>query len=299
MRLATTTGDFSAYTSNQLEAMEYIAKAGFKYIDYNFGIDYKNQSGIYGDDFYGYINKVKIHADKLGVKLVQAHSPMGKPLFDEDGAFSEATRKCIEACGLWGIENVAVHAGYREGLTPEETFEENKKFFMPLLREAEKYNVNILVENFNKMYKQDVYWIDNAPDLLKMVECVNHPLFHAVWDAGHANMQEMPQDEALRIMGNHIRAIHVQDNMGEQDTHNAPFFGSLSLDALMHGLLDIGYKGYFTFEAGNFFLPAKKRRAFEKDGRLLNVPLELKIKAEALLYEIGKTILTAYDLYEE
>ena len=32
MKLATTTGDFSAYTDSQELAMEYIAKAGFKYI---------------------------------------------------------------------------------------------------------------------------------------------------------------------------------------------------------------------------------------------------------------------------
>ena len=299
MKLATTTGDFSAYTANQLEAMEYIAKAGFKYIDYSFGIDYKNQSGIFGDDIYGYIEKVKAHTDRLGVKLVQAHSPMGKPLSDEDGSFTEATRKCIEACGLWEIENIVIHTGYREGLSPEETFRENRAFFMPLLHEAEKYNVNILAENFNKRCYESLYWIDNATDLLKMIEEVSHPLFHAVWDAGHANMQEMPQDEELRILGSHVRALHIQDNMGEKDTHHFPFCGSLSLDCLMHGLMDIGYSGYFTFEASNLFSSGKTRRSFEKDERLLNLPLSLKLKAEELLYEIGKTVLTAYGLYEE
>lgn len=299
MKLATTTSDFSAYTANQLESMEYIAKAGFKYIDYNFGRDYAEHSGIYGDDFYGYIEKVKAHTEKLGVKLVQSHSPMGKPLLDENGEFSEATRKCIEACGLWGIENIVIHTGYRAGLTPEETFEENKLFFMPLLKEAEKYNVTILVENFNKMSVDGLYWIDNATDLLKMIECVNHPLLHAVWDAGHANMQPMPQDEELRILGSHVRALHIQDNMGDNDTHNFPYCGTLSLDSLMHGLEDIGYKGYFTFECGNLFVPATGRRPFEKDERLIVPPLALKLKAEELLYEIGKTVLTQYGCYEE
>lgn len=299
MKLATTTGDFSAYTDNQLKAIEYIGKAGFKYIDYSFESDYKYSRGIFGEDFYGYIEEVKNHSEKIGVKLVQAHSPMGKPLAEDSGAFVRATQKCVEACGLWGIENIVVHSGYTVGLTPEETFEENKKFFAPILETAEKAGVNILVENFNKMYKENLYWIDNAPDLLKMIECVNHPRFHAVWDAGHANMQQMPQDEALRILGSHVYALHVQDNMGECDSHNAPFFGSLSLDSLMHGLKDIDYKGYFTFEAPRIFTPAKKRRPFEKDERLRTVPLSLRIKAEELLYEIGKTILTAYDCFEE
>ena len=55
-----------------------------------------------------------------------------------------------------------------------------------------------------------LYWIDNAPDLLAMVEAVNHPLFHAVWDIGHANMQEMPQHEALQIIGRQERIIRTR-----------------------------------------------------------------------------------------
>ena len=33
MKLATTTGDFTAYVSSQLESMQYIAQAGFKYAE--------------------------------------------------------------------------------------------------------------------------------------------------------------------------------------------------------------------------------------------------------------------------
>ena len=170
---------------------------------------------------------------------------------------------------------------------------------MELLTYAEPHGVNILVENFNKMCVDGLYWIDNAPDLRALIDYVDHPLFHAVWDAGHANMQEMPQDEALRIVGSHVRALHVQDNMGKDDIHIAPLFGTLNLDSFMHGLQDIGYKGYFTFEAGNVFLGGSWRRPFDKDQRMLNAPLSLRIKAEELLYEIGKATLEAYGCFEE
>ena len=66
------------------------------------------------------------------------------------------------------------------------------------------------------------------------------------------------------------------------------------MDSLMNGLIDIGYKGAFTFEACNFFLPAVKRRPFDADERLKLPPLPLKIMAESMLLEIGKTALTAY-----
>lgn len=56
--------------------------------------------------------------------------------------------------------------------------------------------------------------------------------------------------------------------MGNDDQHMAPYFGTLSIDSLMNGLFDIGYKGYFTFEASNILLNAAHRTPYEKDKRM-------------------------------
>ena len=298
MKLATTTGDYSGYTSSQAEALAHIRGAGFRYADYNFGWDHRLQNGVYSENYFSYCDSISKCADRLGIKLIQAHAPMGKPL-EDDGALLAATLRCVDACGAWGIKNLVVHSGYRRGLSPEQTLEENKAFFTPLLARAEAYGVNILVENFNKMHVENLYWIDNAPDLLRMIDRVNHPLFHAVWDVGHANMQEMPQDEALRLLGGHVFALHIQDNMGDTDSHLTPFLGTLNLDSVMHGLLDIGYHGYFTFEVGGVFVPAGKRREYEKDARLAAAPIELRDAYERYLYALGKCILEKYDCFEE
>lgn len=298
MKLATTTGDFSPFTKSQAEALAHIRKAGFKYADYNFGTDHSRKNGIYSEDFEGYLEHISRSAEDIGIKLVQAHSPMGKPL-EDGGVLLNDTLRCVDACGAWGIPNLVVHSGYVLGLTKEETLQKNKEFFMPLLERAEKYGVNILVENFNKMKVGKPYWIDNAPDLLEMIELVDHPLFHAVWDVGHANMQEMPQDEAIRLLGNHIRALHIQDNEGEKDSHLVPFLGSLNLDSVICGLKDIGYNGYFTFEVGKFFAFADKRREFSRSTLLADPPIELRDAFEKYLYELGKCVLEKYECFEE
>ena len=298
MKLATTTGDFFAYTDSQAVSLAHIRKAGFHYADYNFGCDYSRKNGVYGENFEKYFDEINQVSEKLGIKLIQSHAPMGKPLAD-GGKLLCDTLRCVEACGAWNIPNLVVHSGYITGLSPEETFEKNKQFFLPLLERAEKYNVNILVENFNKMCVDGLYWIDNATDLLRMIECVNHPLFHAVWDAGHANMQEMPQDEELRLLGKHVRALHIQDNHGNADNHLVPFLGTMNLDAVMTGLMDIGYNGYFTFEVGGFFNSAEKRRKYDRDTRLASAPIELRDAFERYLYELGKCILEKYDCFEE
>jgi len=298
MKLATTTGDFSAYTNSQAEALTHIRKAGFRYADYSFAVDYVFNSGIYTDDYPRYLDTLGRHAEDQGIRLVQAHAPLGKPLND-GGAILEATLRCVDACGAWKIPNLVVHSGYVHGLTKEQTFRQNREFFLPILQRAERYNLNILVENFNKMHVEGLYWIDNAPDLLTMIQYVDHPLFHAVWDVGHANMQPMPQDEALRLLGDHVRAIHVQDNLGDRDSHLVPFLGTTNMDEVMHGLLDIQYPGYFTFEVGRFFTPGEKRRAYPRDSRLAEPPLELRCAFERYLYELGKCVLEKYGCFEE
>ena len=50
MKLATTTGDYSAYTDSQIFALEHIRAAGFKYSDYSFELDYCRKNGIYSEN---------------------------------------------------------------------------------------------------------------------------------------------------------------------------------------------------------------------------------------------------------
>lgn len=227
---------------------------------------------MYAPDHEAYIREIGAAAKDMGITLVQAHSPMGKPLNDPDGQFLADTIRCVDACGAWGIPNLVVHSGYTPGLSGEETFAANKKFFLPILERAERYGVNILVENFDKMCIEGLYWIDNASDLRALIDRVDHPLFHAVWDAGHANMQEMPQDEELALLGSHVKALHIQDNRGDRDAHLLPFLGTMNLDALMNGLMQIGYDGYFTFEVGGIFTPKDQRRPYPADTRLAEPP---------------------------
>lgn len=299
MKLATTTSDFYRYTGSSAESLRLIRAAGFKYADMSFCSEYVSRDGIFADGYEKYVENIAKTADEVGIKLVQAHSPMGAPLADDGGRFIADTIRCIDACGAWKIPNIVVHSGYEMGLTKEETLGRNKEFFMPLLEAAEKHGVNILVENFNRMCVPGLYWIDNAPDLLEMIECVNHPLFHAVWDVGHANMQPMPQDEALRLLGGHVRALHIQDNLEDTDSHLLPFLGTLSLDSVMCGLSDIGYDGFFTFEIGDVFVPEKKRRPCGRDCRLASAPQEIRFALEEYLYKMGKCILESYNCYEE
>jgi hypothetical protein len=58
-------------------------------------------------------------------------------------------------------------------------------------------------------------------------------------------------------------------------------------------LLDIGYKGSFTFETCSFL------NCNYGSGPLRQLPLEIRKEGLALLYKIGKFALETYNAFEE
>ncbi len=281
------------------ENLELNHQIGFNHFD--MGYPGPDALGGINADFDGFVKRVNEKKSELGIDFVQSHAPMGRPLAGDDAArkLIETTKMNIRACHAMGIPSVVVHSGYLPNISKEECFELNKKFFDELLVEAEKYGVYVLVENFNKMTRDDVFWIDNATDLLAMVELIDHPLCQVVWDAGHANLQEMPQHEELALLGNRVMATHIQDNKGDRDTHLNPFFGTMNMDDLMTGLINIGYKGAFNFETGPMFMAPQNRRPFDGEQKLYDVPQSVRMAAMKMLYEIGKTTLEAYGQFED
>ncbi len=300
MKLATTTGDFAGFTSDIDETLAALAECGFRYVDYSFGGDYGNSAGFFSGDS-SYLTRVKESAKRHGITFVQAHSPMGRPIARDGSqpAFIEATKKCVYLCRELGIPNIVVHSGYEQGISKEECFERNREFYLEVLKASEETGVNVLTENFNKMCVKGLYWVDNVYDERELIEYVAHPNFRACLDFGHNNMQSTTPHEACVVLGEYLAALHVQDNLGNDDHHMAPFFGTLNLDSVMSGLEAVGYKGYFTFESDSMLRRASKRNKSEGKQLLANPPMSIKLKAESLLHDIGEYTLRAYDCFEE
>lgn len=312
MKLATTTSDFMGFGGHKFsmnESIRYIHQSGFRYLDY--GFSYGNPGEVFTDNWKEYIADVKETAKKLDMGWVQAHAPMSAsptlPVEEDNKDFIRDNIRCIQCCSELGIDRIVVHAGYKKGLTKDDTFELNRKFYLELLKAAEEYGVNILTENQTQMHHESgVYWSDSAKDMLELINFVDHPLFHACWDIGHANSTRVPQDQSLHTLGDHVLAIHVQDNMGIEhpnfgytDPHVAPFFGSVNFDMIMNALIEIGYKGAFTLETAVFFLYNNFKVKYAKDNRLTKpFPLDIKLHAEELLYKISRYILEEYDCFE-
>ncbi len=311
MKLATTTSDFYGYTETAAEAVAAFEETGFKHLDYCFyNVIYKG-SPFLTDDWRREVHEAAETAARLGFDFVQAHTPNYNPL--DKGADHEAGMKAllrsIEACGELGIKNTVLHLGCCDEIKyPEDRklfFEKNLEFCRSLFSTAEKYGVNICVENSAEQNMGGRYFLMTGKECADFVKELGHPLFHVGFDVGHSNMRDTDIYTELVNIGDELRALHLQDNFGTYDEHMLPLMGSLDTDAVMQALIKLGYNGYFTLEADGVFTATpgfphgKKLSPSVTERRLYTPSLELKRQLEALFYSTGKYILEQYSCFED
>lgn len=304
MKLATTTEDFTSFCKTNLERLEHIAEAGFKYVDINLYTEEANPEIFLADDWRGNVIRIKERAEELGLTFVQAHAPGANP-FGGNADYNhvvDTVKRSIEVCGILGIDRTVLHNGYAAEFSKEEFTERNVAFFSEFYPLLEEYGVNLLCENTTKKNMGDMYFPISGEQMLDFIRAANHPLVHACWDTGHCNC-EGGQYEHLVTMGKELYALHVNDNTGRGDEHIVPYFGTLNLDDVMHGLIDAGYNGYFTFESCSALRPAKywqgDRHGYPSDTRLAEPQLFMQKRLEVLMYEIGEYTLKQYGVFEE
>ncbi len=305
MKIATTIGEMYAFTSSPAEAIRQYEGTGFKYLDYSFYTVMSEGDPFMGDAWRDGVLEAKETAEALGFKFVQAHAPCCEVIGGDDERELEATLRSIEACGMLGIENMVMHSAcvddYKYPDDKMAYFKANEPFFRALIPAMEKHGVRILFENSTIKHCGDRNFFPiMGKDLVDFVEYMDHPLFGAAWDVGHAHMDDIDHETEIMAMGKHLRAIHVHDNDGRRDMHTAPFLGTLNYDSLMRGLINSGFDGYFTLEADGFFKYTRSAtRMKEPNGRLAHPTLEIKRAALSMLYLISKTILSEYGVFEE
>jgi sugar phosphate isomerase/epimerase len=194
----------------------------------------------------------------LGLSYGQSHSAVDNPVAGGDtDYFKKYTEAEMAICKALNIPNMVVHAGIRnetkrygcDGNTRSEFFDKNRECYLGIVPIAEKYGVEILVENIGCL-SDLYYYIRDGKELREMVDYVGHPLVNACWDVGHANHnRQFDQYESIVTLGNKLKALHIQDNFSGihvpdfkfwADLHQIPFWGNTNWDSVIQGLLDNG-----------------------------------------------------------
>lgn len=303
MKIATTIGDLYYYGFSPADAIRCYQGTGFKHLDYSFYYAHSDKNSPYMNDDDRFwkqeIEDAAAAARECGFQFVQAHLPGYNPCSPGDHARClRAMQRSVDACAMLGIPVAVMHTSfsmdYQYPSDRDGYFEYNRKFVSEILGTAEKYGISICIENTSSGNMGLQYFPRTAAELNDFIAYMNHPLLGACWDTGHAVMeQKFDQYADLKELGENLKAVHIHDNGVTLDQHLAPFCGKLQLDSIVKGLIDIEYKGSFTFESQMFL------GTCNGNGPLRQIPLELRKDALALLYKIGKFALESYNVYEE
>ena len=308
MKIATMTGAFRDYVAREdiVSAVRLLAKCGYKHVDATLDSLAYEGSPLRSDNWREWAEGIRKAGEEVGVDFVQAHATDG--CFDEgperEWRISLLKRE-MHVCQMLGIPGMVVHAIWRRDGTREEFMEANAKFYSQLLPEAEATGVKIYTENTCRQNCPAYFLFEGADFNELRGRLDNHPLFGCCWDVGHGNCHGVDQYKAIMEMGDGLMAVHVHDNVWGLDIHLAPFTGNTNYDAVINGLLDVGFKGTFTLEA--FSIPVPKtfcsRPSFLQKGpeydRLTMLPLDLKMRSETLLLDIARHMLKTYNCLED
>lgn len=294
---------------DELSRIRAVTDCDFHNIDFSFW-HMKPDSSLMGDDWAAAASALYRDSLALGAHFVQAHSTEGNPLDAQTAdwiAFSCARE--LQCCAVMKAPHLVVHCGTRNGIGREEFVERNSAFYRKLIPYIEETGVQVLVENIGNV-GEDPYYLVTAEDMLAMLDAIGHPGFHVLWDIGHANINGLNQYEQITKLGKELHGVHVHDNFCRmvatgngwlKDAHMLPGFGTVNFDAVLQGLLDIGYTGCFTFEVNAPM--CYERIPFSRGGetvdRLSMLPLEIRQDVIRLLYKTGRFFLSQYGCFEE
>jgi L-ribulose-5-phosphate 3-epimerase len=291
MRLSTSTSFYRRTLNGEYillkESVRRCKSIGFNVLDVSFcNAIYSNYSHteLAKDNWQELIEDLRNEAVKLGVEFSQSH-PVFLPGHINDHSvekqeqYQEMMKRSILASSILGVKWAVMHP-LEERLTKsfdtETNIKENMEQHASIVELAMKHNVGIAFENMIEGSNTKRRFSSHAGELAALIDAFDDSRVGACWDFGHGNFLYKDQRIALRTLGKRLKAIHVNDNHGNEDQHMFPFHGSVDWHSVIPVLTEIEYEGDFTFEIKEF----------------LKLPDHIKDHAAKVKYEIGKYCLS-------
>ena len=243
-----------------------MAEAGFQALDFGFFYLEKDPRFLMSDEEHeAYYKRLRAIADDHGIEVHQAHSPMPPYLYtgDEtpDNLYMQLQIRAMKAAALLGAKYIVIHPVILPDCRYDQHHEENQdinfKYYSKLKPYAEAYGIKIAVENmFNWDPERQCICptvCSTAKEMKAYVDMMGRDWFVNCLDTGHTLLTGNTPQDMIHELGDYIGCLHVHDNDGVKDLHQAPRTGVTDWPALMQALRDIDYKGVFNMEADMFY----------------------------------------------
>lgn len=126
------------------------------------------------------------------------------------------------------IHKMIVHSGYMPYVYYKVWHQEKSVEFWERYMEDKPENFTICIENV----------LEDEPNMMvEIVEKLQRPNVKLCLDLGHANcMSRLPAEEWIRVMGPRIGHLHIHNNDGTHDQHNALSKGTLDMERILEDI---------------------------------------------------------------
>ena len=260
----------STYGRYGIEKFAKLKQHGYDAVDYNLADTNTELYHLNEQDLIAKIHAEKEAVKAAGITIFQVHGPWHWPPTDDtEGNRQERLKKMKRAVlitSLLDCKHLVIHPIMPYGTEDldsgeaESTWALNVSFFTALVEYAERYDVTICIENM----PMPAFSIATPEKVLELVKTINKDLCKVCLDTGHvAVFPELSVGNEVRRLGDHLKVMHIHDNMGDHDAHLYPSKGIIDWGDFIKAVNEIGYTGVLSLETsppGNL-----EDDAFEKE----------------------------------
>lgn len=229
---------------------------GFDAVDFNLCNTETHWYSLPWEEARVLLEREKQLADAAGIEIWQAHGPWRWPPKDatpqQRGERLQKMRRSLAMAAVLGCRYWVIHPimpfGEEERGTPDadRTWALNYEFFRQLLPTARELDITICLENMPAPKLS----ISTPADILEFVRAMNDDHFQACLDTGHAAVTGVSPADAVGMLGDALKVLHVHDSFSGMDLHLLPYQGVIDWQAFAEALKQSGFSGVLSLETG-------------------------------------------------
>jgi len=151
--------------------------------------------------------------------------------------------KALDFAKAIGAANISITSGRcLGGMPPDRAAKQFAESIKPILDRAQSLDVKVGIECEPGLY------LEYVAELREWIDRVGSPVFGANLDIGHSQVIGESIPDVVRMLGDRIWNLHVEDIPGRKHYHMIPGEGTLDWKSLIAALRDIRYERFLTVE---------------------------------------------------
>lgn len=236
--------------------------AGFNVLDVNMCSMINPKANYFcREDWEMWLEKMLQAKEETGITFYQSH-PLFRPgairSYDDPSQekyFWDMYFRGLDITARSGAKWAVVHPSNDPTTMDLKTqLEVNHRQFDKVVDYAAKLGIGIAFENMveppaggEKPHRFSSY----PEELLELEASYNCDHVKLCWDFGHGNTAVPDRHaDAIRMLGDKLVCVHIDDNLGKQDDHFVPFRGNIPWAEVMPVLKEIHFPGVLDLELG-------------------------------------------------